>query len=133
MANPNRSNKASRDKLSIMVDAKHILQTLQEAWPNIPKFERADGAPAIMRRACYDLIAHLTVGLECPEVRLEHIYLMLAAYSRILTSFELCQHLLSDRHKLEVAERLERIQEGAARWRSASRSMKGHVHEEFTD
>ena len=85
-----RGNKAKKDKGSIVADAKNLLCVLHPAIQNMPKIDRIEGAPSEMKRACYDLIRHFTVAMECPEVRLTYIHKMFADFGAILASFELC-------------------------------------------
>lgn len=78
----------------------------------MPKIERIEGAPTEMKRACYDLIRHFTVAIECQEVRLHYIHKMFADIGVILASFELCIQfcLFTDKDKLRIAMQLERIE-----------------------
>jgi hypothetical protein len=127
-----RGNKAKKDKGSIVADAKDLLCVLHPAIQNMPKIERIEGAPSEMKRACYDLIRHFTVAMECPEVRLAYIHKMFADFGAILASFELCIQfgLFTDGDKLRIAMQLERIEEGIKKWRNASRSLRSQERQE---
>lgn len=85
-----RGNKAKRDKGSILADVKNLLYVLHPAIQHMPKIERIEGAPVEMKRACYDLIRHFTVAIECQEVRLANIHQMFGEFGMLLASFELC-------------------------------------------
>lgn len=119
-----RSNKARRDKDSILADTKNLLLILHPAIQRMPKIERIEGAPQEMKAACYGIIRHFTIAKECPEARMEHIRQMLGEWGALLAAFELCidYGLLTDRDKLAIAQQLKRIQEGVRKWRNATRS-----------
>lgn len=42
-----RGNKANRDKMSILADAKNLLEKFLPMIQRMPKIERMDGAPVI--------------------------------------------------------------------------------------
>lgn len=130
-----RSNKAKKDKDSILADVKNLLYILHPAMQRMPKIERIEGAPIEMKHACYDLIRHFTVALECQEVRLPYIHKMFADFGVILASFELAIQfgLFTDSDKLRIAIQLERIEEGIRKWRNASRSLKSQERQEVAD
>ena len=130
-----RNNKAKKDRGSILADVKNLLYILHPAMQRMPKIERIEGAPVEMKRACYDLIRHFTVALECPDVRLAYIHKMFADFGGILASFELCIQfgLFTDSDKLRIAIQLERIEEGIRKWRNASRSLKSQERQEVAD
>ena len=130
-----RSNKAKKDKGSILADVKNLLYVLHPAMQRMPKIERIEGAPNEMNKACYDLIRHFTVAMECPEVRLLYIHKMFADFGGILASFELGIQfgLFIDSDKLRIAMQLERIEEGIRKWRNVSRSLKSQARQEVTD
>lgn len=88
-----------------------------------------------MKHACYDLIRHFTVAMECHEARLPYIHKMFADFGGILASFELAIQfgLFTDSDKLRIAIQLERIEEGIRKWRNASRSLKSQERQEVTD
>ena len=98
----------------------------------MPKIERIEGAPAKMKEACYDIIDHYTVAIECQEVRLSHIREMFGDFGKLLAAFDLCIEfgLLTDTDQLCIAAQLERIEEGIRKWRNATRSPKGQEREQ---
>ena len=126
------SNKAKRDKGSILADTKNLLFVLHPALQHMPKIERMEGAPQEMKMACYDLIRHFTVAIECPEVRLKNIQMMFGDFGTLLATFELCIQfgLLTDSEKLRIAMQLERIEEGVRKWRNSTRSPKSQEQHE---
>lgn len=130
-----RSNKAKKDKGSILADIKNLLYILHPAMQRMPKIERIDGAPNEMKKACYDLVRHFTIAMECQEVRLLYIHKMFADFGGILASFELGIQfgLFIDSDKLRIAMQLERIEEGIRKWRNASRSLKSQARQEVAD
>ncbi len=101
----------------------------------MPKIERIEGAPVEMKRACYDLIRHFTVAMECQEVRLAYIHKMISDFGVVLASFELCIQfgLFVDSDKLRIAMQLERIEEGIKKWRNATRSLRSQERQEVAD
>ena len=127
-----RSNKAKKDKGSILADVKNLLYVLHPAIQRMPKIERIEGAPMEMKRACYDLIRHFAVAIECQEVRLHYIHKMISDFGVILASFELCIQfgLFVDSEKLRIAIQLERIEEGIKKWRNATRSLRSQERQE---
>ena len=130
-----RGNKAKRDKGSILADVKNLLYVLHPAIQHMPKIERIEGAPVEMKRACYDLIRHFTVAIECQEVRLANIHQMFGDFGTLLASFELCIQfgLFIDSEKLRIATQLERIEEGIRKWRNATRSLRSQERQEVAD
>ena len=118
-----------------MADVKNLLYILHPAMQRMPKIERIEGSPVEMKRACYDLIRHFTVALECQEVRLAYIHKMISDFGVVLASFELCIQfgLFVDSEKLRIAIQLERIEEGIKKWRNASRSLKSQERQEVAD
>lgn len=126
------SNKAKKDKGSILADVKNLLYVLHPALQHMPKIERIEGAPQEMKMACYNIIRHFTTAMECPEVRLTNIYQMFGDFGLILATFELCIQfgLFTDSEKLRIAIQLERIEEGIKKWRNATRSPKSQERQE---
>ena len=120
-----RGNKAKRDKDSILAEAKNLLFILYPAIQRMPKIERIEGAPVEMKRAAIGIIQSFTIAKECPEVRLHEIHKMFGHYGALLAAFDLCivEGLLTDSDKVRIAERMERIEEGVRKWRSASRVL----------
>ena len=134
MSDRTRSNKAKKDKGSILADVKNLLFVLHPALQHMPKIERIEGAPQEMKRACYDLIRHFTTAMECPEVRLQNIHAMFGDFGTLLAAFELCIQfgLLTDSEKLRIAIQLERIEEGIRKWRNSTRSPKSQEQRTVT-
>ena len=130
-----RSNKAKKDKGSILADVKNLLCVLHPAMQRMPKIERVEGAPTEMKRACYDLVRHFTVAMECHEVRLRYIHEMYADFGVVLATFELCIQfgLFVDNDKLRIAMQLERIEEGIKKWCNATRSLKSQEWQKVAD
>lgn len=120
-----RSNKARKDKDSILADAKNLLYVLYGCIQRMPKIERIEGAPMEMKRAANGIIESFSIAKECPEVRLVEIRKMFGCYGRLLANFDLCivQGLMTDTDKVCVAAILERIDEGIKKWRNASRTL----------
>jgi hypothetical protein len=130
-----RGNNAKRDKDSILADTKNLLYILYGCIQRMPKIERIEGAPVEMKRACYDLIRHFTVAIECQEVRLVNIHQMFGEFGTLLASFDLCIQfgLFTDSEKLRIATQLERIEEGIRKWRNATRSLRSQERQEVAD
>lgn len=78
------------DKDSILADTKNLLYILYPAIQRMPKIERIEGAPVMMKSACYGIIGHFSIAKECPEVRLDHIRAMFGEYGKLLAAFDLC-------------------------------------------
>ncbi len=127
-----RGNKAKRDKDSILAEAKNLLFILYPAIQRMPKIERIEGAPVEMKRAAIGIIQSFTIAKECPEVRLHEIHKMFGHYGALLAAFDLCivEGLLTDSDKVRIAERMERIEEGVRKWRSASRVLVRQVQQQ---
>ena len=83
------SVKASKDKDSILADAKELLKILIPAIQTMPKIERIDGAAIDMKRAAFDMIHHFTIAYNCQEVRAECIRQMFGDYGRLIACFEI--------------------------------------------
>lgn len=130
-----RSNKANKDKGSILADAKNLLYTLHPALQHMPKIERIEGAPHEMKLAVYDLIRHFTAAMECSEVRLKYIHKMFADFGVILAAFELCIQFgfFTDSEKLHIATQLDRIEEGVRKWRNCTRSLRSQEPQEVAE
>lgn len=121
-----RSNKARKDKDSILADTKNLLYIVYPAIQRMPKIERIEGAPMEMKRAAQQIIHHFSIAKECQEVRADHIREMFGEFGVLLANFELCiaHGLLTDSDKLKIAVQLERIEEGIRKWKNAARSLK---------
>lgn len=113
-----RGNKANRDKMSILADAKNLLCKLIPMFQRMPKIERMDGAPVMMKTAVCGIIECYTVAYNCPEARREYIQRMFGHYGLLIASFDILinQGLLTDSNKLAVCESLDRIEEGVKKW-----------------
>lgn len=120
-----RSNKARKDKDSILADTKNLLYVLYSCIQRMPKIERIEGAPMEMKRAATGIVSSFSIAKECPEVRLQEIHKMIGYYGSLLASFDLCiaYGLLTDKDKIQIAVLLERIEEGIKKWRNASRTL----------
>lgn len=127
-----RSNKAKRDKGSILADTKNLLCILHPALQHMPKIERIEGGPCEMKKACYNLIGHFTTAMECSESRLECIHKIFADFGIMLAAFDLSIQLglFTDSEKLRIAIQIERIEEGIKKWRNATRSLKSQAQQE---
>ena len=128
-------NKAKKDKMSILADAKELLRVLLPAMQRLPKIERIEGAPVEMKRAAFELIADFHIAHACPECREEYIRRMIGRYGVLQAAFELAilAGLFTDGERLGIAMAMERIEEGVGRWhnalRSAPRQDRGQVRE----
>lgn len=71
-----RSNKARKDKDSILADTKNLLYVLYSCIQRMPKIERIEGAPMEMKRAATGIVSSFSIAKECPEVRLQEIHKM---------------------------------------------------------
>ena len=49
----NSSNKATRDKDSILVDVKKLLAIYHPVYQRMPKIERIDGSAKELKKACW--------------------------------------------------------------------------------
>ena len=131
------SVKASKDKDSILADVKELLKILIPAIQTMPKIERHDGAAQDMKRAAFDMIHHFTIAYNCPDVRELNIQQMFGDYGRLIACFEILLTqkantqpmgggvgLFTNRTKLDIARKLERIEAGIVKWHNALRSMR---------
>ena len=121
-----RSNKAKRDKGSILADVTNLLAILYPAMQKMPKIDRIEGAPRELKTACYGIIRHYNMAKENPEVRLANIRAMFGDFGVMQAAFGLCVQfgLMTDSTKFAIAIQLERIEEGIRKWRNATRSPK---------
>ena len=126
-------NKAKKDKMSILADAKELLRVLIPAVQHLPKIERIEGAPMEMKKAAFGLIDNFHIAHACPECREEYIRRMIGRYGVLQAAFELAilAGLFTDGERLGIAMAMERIEEGVGRWhkalRSAPRRVRGQV------
>lgn len=126
-----RGNKANRDKMSILADAKNLLEKFLPMIQRMPKIERMDGAPVMMKSAICGIIECYTVAYHCQEARKEYIQRMFGHYGLLIAAFDILirQGLLVDSQKLAICESLDRIGEGVKKWHRslpASDSDTGH-------
>ena len=121
-----RGNQATHSKESILAHAKNLLRVYLPAMQRMPKIERWDGAAPSLRQAAFDIIDLYTVAWNCPEARLTSIQRMFGAYGRLIAAFELLvqQGLLTAGTQLAIAEQLERMEEGIAKWHHTVAEMK---------
>ena len=117
--------------MSILAHTKELLRHLLPAIQRMPKIERIDGAGVEMKRAAFNIIAHFTIAYYCPERREEYIRTMIGDYARLQAAFEiaLLQGIIMESKKLPVAERMERIEKGISRWRTALSSQRQERHQ----
>ena len=115
------TNKASRDKTSILVDVKKLLEIYHPVFQRMPKIERIDGCAAELKKALYDMIKHFCVAYNCPEVRKEYIHLMIGDFGVVMAAFDLVRNfgIATNKDLYLMAERLTRIEEGINRWRNS--------------
>jgi len=113
-----RGNSARRDRSSILADAKELLKKLLPAMQRMPKIERMEGAPQLMKAATCGIIECFTTAINCEEVRSEYIHRMFGHYGTLLAAFEIVisQGLLTDGQKLNMAVSIDRIGEGVKKW-----------------
>ena len=117
------SNKAARDKNSILVDIKKLLEIYHPVYQKMPKIERIDGCARELKCALYDMLRHFSIAYNCPEVRVENIRLMIGDYGVVMAAFDLVRNfgIATNKDLYLMAERLSRIEEGIGRWRNSTR------------
>ena len=115
------SNKAKRDKDSILVEVKKLLEIYHPVFNRFPKIERIDGCAREFRNACYDMIRHFCVAYYCNEAKAENIHLMIGDFGVMMASFDLLRDfgIATNKDLYLIAERLTRIEDGIGRWRSS--------------
>lgn len=115
------TNKAKRDKDSILVDVKKLLQIYHPVYQRMPKIERIDGCAKEFKNACYDMIRHFCIAYNCNEVKTENIRLMIGDFGVMMASFDLVRDfgIATNQDLYLMAERLTRIEDGIGRWRSS--------------
>lgn len=122
-----RGNKAHRDAfVSIPAEVKEMLRHLHPAIQHMPKIERVDGAGAEMRKAAYAIIREYHIAYHCREARTEHIQQMIGWYGHLQSAFEVAclMGTMKDGFKLQIAMRMERIEEGIMRWKNAQSAQR---------
>lgn len=117
------SNKAKRDKKSILVDVKMLLKLYHPIYQRMPKIERIDGCAKEFKNACYDMIRHFCIAYYCQEVRSENIRKMIGDYGVMMATFDLVRAfgIATNQDLYLMAEKMERIEESVGKWRSATR------------
>lgn len=115
------SNKAKRDKDSILVEVKKLLEIYHPVFNRFPKIERIDGCAREFRNACYDMIRHFCIAYYCNEAKAENIRLMIGDFGVMMESFDLLRDfgIATNQDLYLMAERLTRIDDGIGRWRSS--------------
>lgn len=137
-------NRATHDKGSILVDVENLLDVFEPAFMRMPKIRRIHGAAVRMEEAAYDIIRYFHIayqmsGNESIEKRY-YISQMLGAYGVLQSCFKRLMkvdmdtmkksdkdsvgqmHLFSDSAKLQIAQYMERIQEGIVKWRNSTKT-----------
>ena len=119
----NSTSKASRDKDSILVDVKKLLEIYHPVYQRMPKIERIDGCAKELKDALYDMIRHFCIAYNCPEVKAENIRLMIGDFGVVMAAFDLVRDfgIATDKDLYLMAERLTRIEDGIGRWRNSLR------------
>ena len=117
------SNKAKRDKNSILVDIKKLLEIYHPIYQKLPKIERIDGCARELKCALYDMLRHFCIAYSCQEVRAENIRLMIGDFGVVMATFDLLRDfgVATNKDLFLMAERLTRIEESIGRWRSSTR------------
>lgn len=115
------SNKAKKDKDSILVDVKMLLKLYHPIFQRMPKIERIDGCAKELKNALYDMIRHFCIAYNCPEVKAENIRLMIGDFGVVMATFDLVRDfgIITNKELYLIAERLTRIEDGIRRWRSS--------------
>ena len=119
----NSTSKASRDKDSILVDVKKLLEIYHPVYQRMPKIERIDGCAKELKNALYDMIRHFCIAYNCPEVKVYYIRQMVGDFGVVMAAFDLVRNfgIATDKDLYLMAERLTRIEDGIGRWRNSLR------------
>ena len=119
----NSTSKASRDKDSILVDVKKLLEIYHPVYQRMPKIERIDGCAKELKDALYDMIRHFCIAYNCPEAKADNISLMIGDFGVVMATFDLVRNfgIATDKDLYLMAERLTRIEDGIGRWRNSLR------------
>lgn len=119
----NSTSKASRDKDSILVDVKKLLEIYHPVYQRMPKIERIDGCAKELKNALYDMIRHFCIAYNCPEVKVDYIRQMVGDFGVVMAAFDLVRNfgIATDKDLYLMAERLTRIEDGIGRWRNSLR------------
>ena len=115
------SNKAKKDKDSILVDVKMLLKLYHPIFQRMPKIERLDGCAKELKNALYDMIRHFCIAYNCQEAKAENIRLMIGDFGMVMATFDLVRDfgIATNKELYLIAERLTRIEDGIRRWRSS--------------
>lgn len=115
------SNKAKKDKDSILVDVKMLLKLYHPIFQRMPKVERLDGCAKELKNALYDMIRHFCIAYNCQEVKAENIRLMIGDFGVVMAAFDLVRDfgITTNKELYLIAERLTRIEDGIRRWRNS--------------
>lgn len=115
------NNKTKRDKDSILVDVKKLLEIYHPVYQRMPKIERIDGCAKEFKNACYDMIRHFCIAYNCNDAKAENIRLMIGDFGVMMASFDLVRNfgIVTNRDLYLMAERLTRIEDGVSRWRNS--------------
>lgn len=115
------SNKAKKDKDSILVDVKMLLKLYHPIFQRMPKIERLDGCAKELKNALYDMIRHFCIAYNCPEAKAENIRLMIGDFGVVMATFDLVRDfgIATNKELYLIAERLTRIEDGIRRWRNS--------------
>ena len=124
-----RGNRAHRDAyVSIPAEAKEMLRHIIPAVQHMPKADRIDGAGGEMKRAAFAIIReyHMAYYAIDPKAKAAHIAEMVGWYGHLQAAVEIAclQGILMDTHKLPIAERMERIEEGILKWNSTQSTQR---------
>lgn len=117
-----RGNKAHRDEfVSIPAETKQMLRHVIPAIQHMPKADRVSGAGAMLREAALGILTEYHIAYRCPPERDRHIERMIGYYGVFCDAFEIAclQGIMRDEFKLNIAQRLERIEEGIMKWYNA--------------
>lgn len=122
-----RGNKARRDAfISIPAETKQLLRHLIPAIQHMPKVDRIEGVGAEMKRAAWGILREYHMAYRCQESRIRHLEEMVGWYGVLVDALEIAclQGILADGFKLNIAMRLERIEEGIQKWHNSIRQER---------
>ncbi|MBR6903391.1 MAG: hypothetical protein IKN32_00880 [Bacteroidales bacterium] len=137
-------NKANRSKDSILADTKELLKLYDKSTWHLTNARRQHGAVKRFEDSGYEIIHCFTVakaitgeGDDDKERRRRYVERLIGSFGEMLAAFEILMdmkvmtqkksdkesagemYLFSDNVKLEIARFLERIEEGAKKWRNS--------------
>ena len=131
-----RGNKAHRDAfVSIPAETKEMLRYVIPAVQHMPKIDRVDGAGGVMRKAAWKIIEEFYIAYRCPEMRVVHIERMIGSVGVFVSALEIAclQGIMREEFKLNIAMRLERIEEGIMKWYNGTRQVRANAPRERGD